>query len=166
MNILVTGGAGYVGSMLVPELLKRGHRVTLFDSFLWGPKSILHFATHPSLTIITGDIRDREKIKEVIKYCDLVIHLAAIVGYPACASDRDRAISTNVDGTRNITENLYGRKIIYASTGSIYGKVDGICTEESPVDPLTLYGTTKWQAEQMVIDGGGVALRFATIFGV
>jgi len=166
MRILVTGGAGYVGSILVPMLLQRGHDVVLFDAFIWGVKPILHFATHPRVEIITGDIRDRNAIGSAMRRCDVVLHLAAVVGYPACAADRERAISTNVDGTRNIVEQLGDQELIFASTGSTYGKVEGICTEDTPIDPLTLYGSTKWQAERMVTERGGVALRFATVFGV
>ena len=110
-------------------------------------------------------MRDEEVVKQALDQQDLVIHLAAIVGYPACAADPGRAVSTNVDGTRNIVKNLAGRKLIFASTGSTYGKVDGICNEDTPIDPLTLYGSTKWEAEQLVTAAGGVALRFATVFG-
>lgn len=166
MKILVTGGAGYIGSLLVPLLLERQYKVTLYDSFVWGVKPILGFATHPNLSLISGDIRDKNALKSAIAEQDLVVHLAAIVGYPACASDRERAISTNVDGTKNLVSLLDGRKVIFASTGSTYGKVDGICTEDTPIDPLTLYGSTKWEAEKMILAAGGVALRFATVFGV
>jgi len=166
MKILVTGGAGYIGSTLIPMLLDNGHEVVLFDKFMWGVKPILHFSTNPRLSIITGDIRDKEALKVAMHDCDMVIHLAAIVGYPACASDPDRARTTNVDGTKNIVDLLDGREIIFASTGSTYGKVEGICTEETPIDPLTLYGSTKWEAENLVTDYGGIALRFATVFGI
>ncbi|RMG42642.1 MAG: NAD-dependent epimerase/dehydratase family protein [Candidatus Dadabacteria bacterium] len=166
MKILVTGGAGYLGSLLVPMLLGRGYKVTVLDNFTWGVKPVLHFATHPELKIIGGDVRSRDVVNQAVTGQDMVIHLAAIVGYPACAADRDKAISTNVEGTRNIVEAARGKKLIFASTGSTYGKVEGICTEESPIDPLTLYGSTKWEAEKMITDAGGVALRFATVFGV
>ena len=166
MRILVTGGAGYIGSLLVPMLLKRDYKVALFDSLVWGMKPILHFASHPNLSIITGDIRDKEAITSAVRESDCVIHLASIVGYPACAADPARAVSVNVDGTRNIVEAVTDQKLIFASTGSTYGKVDGICTEETPIAPLTLYGSTKWEAERLVTGAGGVALRFATVFGV
>lgn len=166
MKILVTGGAGYIGSCLVPMLLRRGYKVTILDNFTWGIKPILHVAADPNVELISGDVRDKELVKKAMSGQDMVIHLAAIVGYPACASDRDRAISTNVEGTRNIARELGDRKLIFASTGSTYGKVEGICNEETPIDPLTLYGSTKWQAEKLVTTSGGVALRFATVFGV
>jgi nucleoside-diphosphate-sugar epimerase len=166
MRILVTGGAGYIGSVLIPMLLKQKHRVTLMDTFNWGIKPILHFAGDPNLEIVSDDIRDAEAVRSAIRGHDLVIHLAAIVGYPACDSDRYRAISTNVEGTSNITRALDGRGIIFFSTGSIYGKVEGVCDEETPVNPLTLYGSTKWEAEHLVLEVRGVGLRFATLFGV
>ena len=167
MKILVTGGAGYIGSLLVPMLLKEGHEVILFDNFMWGVTPILHFASDRNLSIISGDIRNESQVKSAVKGCDVVTHLAAIVGYPACAADHNRAVTTNVDGTKNVVNALEpGQKLIFASTGSTYGKVDGICTEETPIDPLTLYGKTKWEGEKMAVDAGGVALRFATVFGM
>ena len=166
MRVLVTGGCGYLGSMLVPLLLNREYQVTVLDRLMWGIKPILHFAAHPNLNLISGDIRDREVVRAAVQDTDVVFHLAAIVGYPACAADPAQAVSTNVDGTRNLVEALTDQKLLFASTGSTYGKVEGRCTEETPIDPLTLYGSTKWQAERMVTGRGGVALRFATVFGV
>jgi nucleoside-diphosphate-sugar epimerase len=166
MKILVTGGAGYIGTLLIPQLLDKGHKVKLFDNFMWGVKPILHFAAHNNFEIESGDVRDKEAIRTAVNGCDVVIHLAAIVGYPACAADHNRAVTTNLDGTRNIVESLSkDQKILFASTGSTYGKVEGVCTEETPIDPLTLYGKTKWESEKLVRDVGGVSLRFATVFG-
>jgi nucleoside-diphosphate-sugar epimerase len=167
MKILVTGGAGYKGSLLIPKLLEHGNQVILYDNFMFGTRPILHFATNENIEIIKGDVRDEDKIKEVLKTPDVVIHLAAIVGYPACAADPARAFSINVGGSRNIVKNMSkNQKVIFASTGSTYGKVDGICDENTPIAPLTLYGSNKAEAEKMFIDIGGVALRFATVFGI
>jgi len=166
MRILVTGGAGYVGSVLVPMLLSRDYKVVLLDNFLWGIKPILHFAAHPHLEVVSGDIRNKPLIRELVEPADAVLHLAATVGYPACAADPDRAISTNVDGTRNVVEAIKDQKLVFASTGSTYGKVDGLCTEDTPIDPLTLYGKTKWEGEKLVTERGGIGLRFATVFGI
>lgn len=166
MKVLVTGGAGYLGTLLIPMLLERGHRVVLFDSFMWGVKPILHFACHRNIEVLGGDIRDRQAVAAAMKGSDMVLHLAAIVGYPACAADPNRAVSTNLDGSHNVVAELDGRRLVFASTGSTYGKVDGVCTEETPIAPLTLYGSTKWEAEKMVRDAGGAALRFATVFGI
>ena len=166
MKILVTGGAGYLGSVLLPLLLRQGHSVVLLDTFSWGLKPVLHFATDPGCTLVTGDIRDRSCLEESCRGVDLAVHLAAIVGYPACAAHPERARSTNIEGTANLVELLGERPVIFASTGSTYGKVEGVCTEQTPIDPLTLYGMTKREAEKHVLGKGGVALRFATLFGV
>lgn len=167
MNILVTGGAGYIGTLLIPMLLEKGHKVTLLDNFLWGVQPILSFAAHKNFDIVSGDVRDENLVREQIKNKDMVIHLAAIVGYPACAKDPARAISTNVNGTKNVASNITkSQRLIFASTGSTYGKVDGVCTEDTPIAPLTLYGSTKSEAEKISLDAGGVALRFATVFGI
>jgi nucleoside-diphosphate-sugar epimerase len=168
MNILVTGGAGYIGTLLIPMLLDRNYKVTLYDNFMWGIKPILHFANHKNLEIITADIRDEKMLNSAIKGKDVIIHLAAIVGYPACAADPGRAISINVEGTNNVAKSITSKDqlLIFASTGSTYGKVDGICTEDTPIAPLTLYGSTKSQGEKMSLEVGGIGLRFATVFGI
>ncbi len=166
MRILVTGGAGYLGTLLVPMLLERGQRVVLFDNFTWGLKPILHFAADEGLSIVTGDVRNADALAAAGEGCEAVMHLAAIVGYPACAADPHLAYAVNVDGTRNVVAAAGGRPVIFASTGSTYGKVEGICTEDTPIAPLTLYGSTKREAEQLVAGAGGVSLRFATVFGV
>ncbi len=166
MKVVVTGGAGYIGSLLTPMLLEQGHEVILYDCFLWGIRPILHFASSPRLEIVQGDIRDREAVAKVVQRGDAVVHLAAIVGYPACAADPHRAVTTNVEGTRNVVDSLGDRRLIFASTGSTYGKVEGICTEATPIAPLTLYGATKSEAEKAVLDKGGVGLRLATVFGI
>ena len=166
-KILVTGGAGYIGTLLIPKLLEKGYKVTLFDRFMWGFKPILHFASNDNLKIIKGDVRDKNLIAEEVKKHDIILHLAAIVGYPACAADPNRAETTNAGGTRNICDTISNnQKLIFASTGSTYGKVNEICTEKTPINPLSLYGKTKWEAEKIVLEKGGVGLRFATVFGV
>ncbi|MCK4297790.1 MAG: SDR family oxidoreductase [Candidatus Marinimicrobia bacterium] len=166
-KILVTGGAGYKGTILIPKLLEKGYKVTLFDRFMWGYRPILHFASNNNLRIIKGDIRDKSLITEEVKNHDIILHLAAIVGYPACSADPNQAETTNIDGTKNICSVISDNQmLIFASTGSTYGKVEGICTEETPINPLSLYGSTKWEAEKMILDKKGVALRFATVFGI
>lgn len=165
---MVTGGAGYIGCILIPELLQRGYHVTLFDNFMYGAQPILGFAAHPNLDICSGDIRDLSKVKEAVKGKDYILHLAAIVGYPACAADPVLAVSTNVEGTRNVLRAMCrGQRLIFASTGSTYGKVEGVATEETPIAPLTLYGMTKRDCEEMIKASNldWVILRFATVFG-
>jgi nucleoside-diphosphate-sugar epimerase len=167
MNILVTGGAGYIGSLLCPELLRAGHRVTLLDSFMFGVQPILHFITDPNLEVVHGDIRDAAVVRRAVSGADAILHLAAIVGYPACAADPTTAESTNVTGTQHLVDAASrSQPIVYASTGSTYGQCDEVATEDTPINPLTLYGRTKRDAEQIVVEAGGVGLRFATVFGL
>jgi nucleoside-diphosphate-sugar epimerase len=167
-RVLITGGAGYIGSLLAPMLLEQGHQVTIYDSFMYGALPLLSFSSHPKLQIVKGDIRDAEAVARVVEKQDWILHLAAIVGYPACAADPYLAATTNVDGSRNILESMQkGQRLIFASTGSTYGKVIGVATEETPIAPLTLYGKTKRDTEKMIRDSDveHVILRFATVFG-
>ncbi len=167
-RVLLTGGAGYVGSLLAPMLLEQGCEVTILDNFLYGAQPVLGFCRHPNLSLLKGDIRDEALIRRTVPKHDWILHLAAIVGYPACAADPYRATTTNEVGTRNIVQAMSkGQRLIFASTGSTYGKVNGVATEETPIEPLTLYGRTKRNGEVLIRDAGieHVSLRFATVFG-
>jgi nucleoside-diphosphate-sugar epimerase len=149
-------------------LLEQGHHVTIFDSFMYGAQPVLGFSRHPHLELVKGDVRDAEAVKRIVKGRDWVMHLAAIVGYPACAADPFRATTTNVDGTRNVLEAMEkNQRLIFASTGSTYGKVIGTATEDTPIAPLTLYGKNKRDAERMIRSSAipHTILRFATVFG-
>jgi len=149
-------------------LLEQGHQVTIFDNFLYGAQSVLGFSRHPNLNLIKGDVRDEVQIKKAVAKHDWILHLAAIVGYPACAADPFRATTTNVEGTQNIINAMSkSQRMIFASTGSTYGKVVGTATEETPIEPLTLYGRNTRDAERMLKDAdvNHVSLRFATVFG-
>ena len=169
MRILVTGGAGYVGSTLVPMLLEQGHKVRVYDSLKFGGHGLLPCCQNRSFELIKGDVTDPQGVKKALDGVDAVVHLAAIVGYPACKKEPQVAQATNVEGTRNLL-NLRkpDQKFVFASTGSIYGSIpDYICNENSPIGPITLYGETKAAAEEMVLNAGNsVAYRYATAFGV
>ena len=166
MNVLVTGGAGYLGSALLPMLLNRGDSVTVLDTLLWGIEPLLHVAANPRLHIISEDIRDRAAVRDAMNGQDAVIHLGSVVGYPACEADREAAVSTNIDGTRNVMEAAEGRPFLFASTCSVYGRVLERCDEATPVRPLSLYGVTKAKAEEIATVAGGAVLRFATLYGI
>ena len=169
MRILVTGGAGYVGSTLVPMLLDQGHRVRVYDNLRFGGHGLLPCCQSRSFELIQGDISDADGVRKALDGVDAIIHLAAIVGYPACKKEPQVAQATNVEGTRTLLGlRKPDQKVLFASTGSIYGAVpDYICNEDTPRAPITLYGATKAAAEQMVLDAGnGLAYRFATAFGV
>jgi len=168
MNILITGGAGYVGTSLIPQLLAKGHNVTVIDSLLFGGDAIFPFFRHPNFSFVKGDVRNKDDIKPLINNKDVIIHLAAIVGYPACRKNPLLATSTNVDATKLLSSLVSKNQLImFGSTGSNYGAVEEICTEDSPLNPLSLYGETKTFAENYLLDNNTtIAYRFATAFGV
>lgn len=169
MRILVTGCAGYIGVELVNLLLSEGHQVIGYDSLLLGGNQLLPFFRNANFSFIRGDVREDEKIKTALKDADAIVHLAAIVGYPACAQDPILATQVNVEGTRSILKHASKEQIIlFGSTGSNYGAIDGICTEETKLNPLTVYAETKTQAEREICESGlnFVAFRFATAFGI
>lgn len=166
-NILITGGAGYIGSVLVPELLKEGHKVCVYDSLLFGGNGLLPYFRNPNFTFVKGDIRDTKKLKPLLEDKDIIIHLAAIVGYPACSRNPELTKEVNLDATKNLVDMVRDDQyILFGSTGSNYGAVKDICTEESPLTPLSLYGETKTEAEKYIMDNcNATAYRFATAFG-
>jgi nucleoside-diphosphate-sugar epimerase len=169
MRILVTGGAGYVGSTLVPLLLEQGHRVRVLDNLKFGGHGLLPCCQNRFFELMQGDVCDPAAARSAVDGMEAIIHLAAIVGYPACKKEPQLAQAVNVDGTRNLLQfRNANTKFLFASTGSIYGSIpDYVCNEETPRAPITLYGETKAAAEQMVLDAGNaVAYRFATAFGV
>lgn len=169
MNVLVTGGAGYVGSTLVPILLERGFRVVVLDNLMYGNgASLLGCFRHKGLEFQEGDVRNAADVRRALRGVEAVIHLAAIVGYPACRKDEQHAYQVNVRGTANLVEQLSpSQRLILASTGSNYGAVLDLCTEETPLNPLSVYGKTKTEAEQIVLrHPESIVYRFATAFGI
>ncbi|AMV36770.1 NAD-dependent epimerase/dehydratase family protein [Planctomyces sp. SH-PL62] len=169
MRILVTGGAGYVGSTLVPMLLEQGHRVRVMDNLRFSGQGLLPCCQNRHFELQQGDVCDPAAVKKAVDGVDAIIHLAAIVGYPACKKEPQLAQAINVEGTRNLLEaRSQDTRFLFASTGSIYGSIpDYICNEDTPRSPITLYGETKATSEELVQKAGnGLSYRFATAFGV
>jgi nucleoside-diphosphate-sugar epimerase len=168
MKILVTGGSGYVGSVLVPALLQAGYQVVVLDNLMYHQTSLLPFFSNPNFEFIKGDVRNKLTVQEVVKNVDFIIHLAAIVGAPVCNAYPELAYTTNYEGTVNVASaRSKAQPIIFASTGSNYGSVENICTEDVPLKPLSVYGETKTKAEQHLLAAGNVVCyRFATAFGI
>ena len=168
MKILVTGGAGYVGTSLIPLLLDGGHDVLVLDNLMFGGDQLLPFFRHPNFAFVRGDIRDRAELASAVKDRDVIVHLAAIVGFPACRKDPRLAEDVNVGGTKLLASLVSkDQLVLYGSTGSNYGEVEEVCTEETPLHPLSLYGQTKTLAERHLLDNcSTIAYRFATAFGV
>jgi nucleoside-diphosphate-sugar epimerase len=166
MNILVTGGAGYKGTLLTDELLKLGHKVTILDNFMYGYDCITHLIQNPNLSVNKLDIRN---IKEKdLKDFDVIYHLAGISGMPACANNPHSAESINVDSVKTIINLLSKQQILFnGSTTSMYGYSKEICDENSHIEPVSIYGKTKYVSENIIQDReNSVSLRFATVFGV
>lgn len=168
MKILITGGAGYIGSLLIPELLNRGYKVRVLDNLMFGQTSLLPYFINENFEFIKGDIRDMETVKRAVNDMDIIIHLAAIVGAPACKKDERLAEAVNFQGTVNVNAARdISQKLFFASTGSVYGKVENICTENLSPNPLSVYGETKLRAEREIMKkSNAVAYRFATAFGL
>ena len=170
MKILITGGAGYVGSVLVPQLLEKNYKVCVVDNLMYdNGHTLIHHFKNPKFKFIKGDARDKSLIEPLIHNFEFVIHLAAIVGFPACRKNPDLATSVNVDSSRLISSLLSkDQGTIYASTGSNYGIIENqICTEDTPLNPISLYGRTKTEAENIFLnENEAVAYRFATAFGL
>jgi nucleoside-diphosphate-sugar epimerase len=171
-RVLVTGGLGYLGSILCEHLLGAGFAVTALDNLLYGTgqQGLYHLCANPAFDFVRGDVRDGEQMRAAVRQADVIIHLAAIVGAPACDRDPLLATSVNLEAVRLLTRLRSQRQlIIYPNTNSGYGTTSGqaYCTEESPLRPISLYGRTKVEAEQVVLDAGNsIALRLATVFGM
>ncbi|TAN62406.1 SDR family NAD-dependent epimerase/dehydratase [bacterium] len=169
-NILVTGGAGYLGSVLVPELLRLGHKITVLDNFMFGQNSLLECCKNDNFDVFRGDVRDEDFIRPHVKKADYIITLAALVGAPLSHRDKIGTISTNKDAISTLTKLMSkAQRIITPTTNSGYGVGQkGIyCTEETPLNPISLYGKTKVEAEKIALDrGNAISLRLATVFGM
>jgi nucleoside-diphosphate-sugar epimerase len=169
-SILVTGGAGYLGSIIVPELLAAGHRVTVLDSFMYLQNSLAHVCADPNFDVINGDARSVETLQPLLKGVDYVLPLAALVGAPLCKKDPIAATTTNRDAIATLARLMSPQqRIVMPITNSGYGvgEKGKECTEESPLRPVSLYGVDKVEAEKIVLGReNSVSLRLATVFGM
>lgn len=167
MKILITGGAGYIGTALTPILLDAGHEVTIYDSLMYDGNAILPFFTRDKFRFVNGDITNKSLLLGEVSKHDVVIHLAALVGYAICEKNPTYTELVNNECTENIVKHLSNDQLImYGSTGSNYGKVDDVCTEETPLNPNTVYAKTKTSGELAVMEhSNAISYRFATAFG-
>jgi len=170
MRVLVTGGAGYLGSVMVPVLLDAGHEVTVLDDLMYGQSSLLGVASRKNFSFVRGDARDERALKGLLPHADAVIPMAALVGAPACERDPVLAESLNLGGVRSLIRlRSPGQMIVFPTTNSGYGTKNDVeyTTEETALEPISLYGRTKVQAEKELLEVGNVVtLRLATAFGV
>ena len=168
MKILITGGSGYLGSVITEKLLNKNYEVTILDNLMYNQTSSITFTHNPNFNFIYGDVRDKSLLKSLVNTFDVIIPLAAIVGFPACDRDKDLATAINYEHVRYICELVKGTntKIVYPNTNSGYGIGEsGEGTEESPLNPISHYGVTKVKAEGEVLGIGGISVRLATVFG-
>jgi nucleoside-diphosphate-sugar epimerase len=169
MRVLIPGGAGYIGSVLTGHLLNLGHQVTVLDNLYFQQKSLFGYASNPNFDFVYGDTRDRATLEPLMAKNDVIIHLAAVVGMPACKKDPEYSQSLNY-GSAKLVADLASKdqRIIYPCTNSGYGTQSGDlhCDENTPLAPISLYGTSKAEGEKAILDSGkGMAFRLATVFG-
>lgn len=170
IRVLITGGAGYIGSVLTEHLLGAGFGVTVLDNLMYGQRTFGHIASGPHFKFVRGDVRDEHLMAELVKNSDVVVPLAAIVGAPACAREPKLAEEVNVGAIKLLKRFLSPQQlVVFANTNSGYGTKSGAshCTEDTPLEPITLYGQTKVEAERELLERPNtIVLRLATVFGL
>lgn len=170
LRILITGGAGYLGSILCEHLLYAGCSVTVIDKLIYGQAGLFHLCHHPGFHFVPGDVRDEEVMGRLVKNADVLLPLAAIVGAPACDRDPLLAQSVNLDAVRMLKRlRTPNQLIIFPTTNSGYGTKSNetFCTEDTPLEPISLYGQTKVKAEAELLEAANtITLRLATLFGM
>ena len=170
VNVLVTGGAGYIGSILCEHLLTAGYCITVMDNLIYNQHSLFHFCNNPNFEFVFGDVRDEKILHSLIEKADVIIPLAAIVGKPACDQDPWRAQAVNFEAVQKINQlRSPSQLVVYPNTNSGYGTKSGeiYCTEETPLEPISFYGSTKVRAEADILaSSNSIALRLATVFGM
>ena len=169
-NILLTGGAGYIGSILTPALLQSGHHVSVLDNFMYRQTSLAHVIRNKNLEIISGDVRDYSLMRRLVRKADIVIPLAAIVGAPACDKDPVASKTINFDSVVwMLSELSSNQQVIMPTTNSAYGSGDenNLCDENSPLNPLSLYAKDKVEVEKILMEHPrATSFRLATVFGI
>lgn len=167
-KVLITGGAGYLGSVLTELLLSKGYQVTVLDNLMYKQTSVAPFAYHNNFKFILGDVRNKSTLQPLVESHDILIPLAAIVGMPACKANPEATIDINYKQVQNVVDwSSKDQMILIPNTNSQYGSSTEIITEDSPFNPLSLYAETKCAAEDAVLNSGnGIAMRLATVFGM
>ena len=169
-KILITGGAGYVGTTLIPLLLEREYEVTVIDSLIFNNGDrLIPFLSDKNFSFVKGDVRNLDLLKSLVQDKEIIIHLAAYVGFPICRlKGESESYSVNTQATQDLVDMLEDDQyLLFGSTGSNYGEVIGLCTEETPLTPLSIYGKPQTEAEKIVMSReNSTAFRFATAFGI